>query len=756
MDWLGIGCVVAVVLLFWFKLSRHERLLDRTRDMISNQGGAFLVLENCLRDAGLIGSPKTPNEEQGKNLGVAIMALWGDLSTWSQATFGTDAERSPAGAFEHLRLEVEELRQAYERSVESLYAYTNNGIKHGPSHLHALVIEEWADCFMLLLDIARRSGFTFAMGVQATQQKLAFNKTQKFVKLEGTQIMTREKPKDIETGIELLDEFGNVVPSQLAWSELGNATIPPEAQVALDVFGNTPISSEILKAFDYTKEHRTCAQMAIGGDLGCGGSSSHWVKTAPDAIETVRLRGRGTTVRVLAAVRRYQCPCQRRWSFCYITPPQQYGMDEALGQCFDPVTTEWCDTEEVMEVVPEPRVKDDLRIVHTGPGPAGGACLGVAEIGKGWESPLAAAARGIKVQEVTKEEVAALRAAAPDLDTKQLAQALLYAAKEKDSRVIRVELEPTAHSPMRRFRDGWPASAVLTPGFQMCPTCGGRGAYMGGDGDECNTCDGKGEIPNPNETPVDLERLRGLTTDSIEQIILKDYSQRLGELQAKEQLKDVAKIIDGDPDAPEPRGVLLANHSPQQIADVDHEGYMVGPDGKRVLLLGLPMKVDPNLPVSDYANLDMVRVVQHELGHTIAMPEIAVGQVDAEKLAKDVKELYRGVEPSPVITIPTATESGKPKRQRARFDGQRTVAKDSAHAALLSRATIINEYLDQGTLIVGNDDPDARLGRWHEIDEVRAVNYEKGCMVAVVKVGGQVTKSVNVYATKVKTDLQEL
>ena len=62
-----------------------------------------------------------------------------DQSKWSQATFGTDQERKPIGALKHLAKEAIE-------AVDAVEADDRTAIE-----------EEFADCFLLLMDAARRA-----------------------------------------------------------------------------------------------------------------------------------------------------------------------------------------------------------------------------------------------------------------------------------------------------------------------------------------------------------------------------------------------------------------------------------------------------------------------------------------------------------------------------------------------------------------------------------------------------------------------
>jgi hypothetical protein len=88
----------------------------------------------------------------------AFRDLVNDQSEWSQATFGSDAERGPIGALKHLALEAVEAQAA--------------------PH----VWEEYADCFLLILDAARRAGIKPMQLVQAAQAKMIKNRKREWPK----------------------------------------------------------------------------------------------------------------------------------------------------------------------------------------------------------------------------------------------------------------------------------------------------------------------------------------------------------------------------------------------------------------------------------------------------------------------------------------------------------------------------------------------------------------------------------------------
>lgn len=88
-----------------------------------------------------------------------------DQSKWSQATFGSDRERSCLGALRHLEKEAAEAAQAFR--------------EHGVGDE---LREELADCFLLLLDASRRAGIKPMQLVEAAQAKMVTNKARTWPK----------------------------------------------------------------------------------------------------------------------------------------------------------------------------------------------------------------------------------------------------------------------------------------------------------------------------------------------------------------------------------------------------------------------------------------------------------------------------------------------------------------------------------------------------------------------------------------------
>jgi NTP pyrophosphatase (non-canonical NTP hydrolase) len=104
------------------------------------------------------------------NLGVALYDLAEDQASWSQAAFGSDAERGPIGALKHLAKEAHEAEEA------ALAVRTLKEMNTEPCATLGQLHEELADCLLLILDASRRSGMTPLQLIQAAQAKMLVNK----------------------------------------------------------------------------------------------------------------------------------------------------------------------------------------------------------------------------------------------------------------------------------------------------------------------------------------------------------------------------------------------------------------------------------------------------------------------------------------------------------------------------------------------------------------------------------------------------
>jgi len=92
-----------------------------------------------------------------------------DQQAFSEATFGADAARGPIGAFRHLAKEATETADRLEADG------------HAPgTQASAPALIEMADCFLLLLDGLRRSGYKFGTLVDAAREKLEVNKKRRW------------------------------------------------------------------------------------------------------------------------------------------------------------------------------------------------------------------------------------------------------------------------------------------------------------------------------------------------------------------------------------------------------------------------------------------------------------------------------------------------------------------------------------------------------------------------------------------------
>lgn len=100
-----------------------------------------------------------------KIVGPSMHEFWIELSKWSQSTFGKDSDRGPYWSLEHLRKEADEAQVDPEN------------------------IEEYADCLFLVLDAARRAGFTLDDLVDAAFDKLDVNRNRKWLEKTGNTLI---------------------------------------------------------------------------------------------------------------------------------------------------------------------------------------------------------------------------------------------------------------------------------------------------------------------------------------------------------------------------------------------------------------------------------------------------------------------------------------------------------------------------------------------------------------------------------------
>lgn len=129
------------------------------------------------------------------DLGVALHDLAEDQAEWSQATFGTDADRGPLGALRHLE------KEAREAQAVTINECRDNGradnqldVKTPPRFGHLTPMEsELADCLLLVLDAARRSGLPPAALLHAAKLKMAVNRGRTWPKPTGDEPVEHDR-----------------------------------------------------------------------------------------------------------------------------------------------------------------------------------------------------------------------------------------------------------------------------------------------------------------------------------------------------------------------------------------------------------------------------------------------------------------------------------------------------------------------------------------------------------------------------------
>lgn len=104
--------------------------------------------------------------------------FWDAHGVWSEATFGTTAERGPLGPLKHLAKEVQE---AIEDTGDTI---------------------EMIDCLFLIFDALRRSGLTHDEVVDLCFHKLEINKKRKWPKTSPTEPAEHIKLASPPQGIE--------------------------------------------------------------------------------------------------------------------------------------------------------------------------------------------------------------------------------------------------------------------------------------------------------------------------------------------------------------------------------------------------------------------------------------------------------------------------------------------------------------------------------------------------------------------------
>lgn len=106
---------------------------------------------------------------------MSLEQFWYAQAEWSQATFGSDKERGPAGPLKHMAKEVKEAI-AEVAAGDACVDETDKKI-----HRHELLIE-LVDLQFLIFDATRRAGFGYGQLVAGCTQKLEINKNRQWQK----------------------------------------------------------------------------------------------------------------------------------------------------------------------------------------------------------------------------------------------------------------------------------------------------------------------------------------------------------------------------------------------------------------------------------------------------------------------------------------------------------------------------------------------------------------------------------------------
>lgn len=104
----------------------------------------------------------TTSEASNEMLGRMFNLLIKDQSEWSQKTFGSDTDRGPIGPLRHLEKEA----------VEAAEDYTAGRTDDGSVEI--------ADCFLLVLDAARRAKMSPVDLLTMSLGKQQINKSRKW------------------------------------------------------------------------------------------------------------------------------------------------------------------------------------------------------------------------------------------------------------------------------------------------------------------------------------------------------------------------------------------------------------------------------------------------------------------------------------------------------------------------------------------------------------------------------------------------
>ena len=101
-----------------------------------------------------------------------LAKLYDNIAEWSDKTFGDPSQRGPLGPLKHLAKEAAEAQE-----------------KPGD-------LSEYADCLILVLDAARRAGFTDEELLQAGFDKMEVNRSRDWPTPQGDEPAEHDRSKD--------------------------------------------------------------------------------------------------------------------------------------------------------------------------------------------------------------------------------------------------------------------------------------------------------------------------------------------------------------------------------------------------------------------------------------------------------------------------------------------------------------------------------------------------------------------------------
>lgn len=117
------------------------------------------------------------------NLGTRLGAFYLDHGRWSYATFGKPSVLGPQGPASHLIKEAVELAKAPDDQMEQ------------------------ADCFLLLLDVVRRSGGNLLTLLEASERKLEINKMRQWGKPDADGVIEHARDDEPRPAGGTIDQY---------------------------------------------------------------------------------------------------------------------------------------------------------------------------------------------------------------------------------------------------------------------------------------------------------------------------------------------------------------------------------------------------------------------------------------------------------------------------------------------------------------------------------------------------------------------